>query len=271
MAINCAALPEALLESELFGFKAGAFTGAERDKKGLIEEAEGGTLFLDEVTELPLLLQAKLLRVIQEKELMRVGENITRKVDFRVLSASHKKLSEEVRAGKFREDLFFRLCEMELELPALRERKEDIPLLAKEFIQRFCDADQVDKPPKLTKELLQAFLNYDWPGNVREFESFIKVALALRSGALLQLKDLPESYLQRLGQKRSAKKSLEKVPEPSQNFQKPDRLNPNHCMPEARNHNLSELSPARLFLNNGKPIFPHQKFADKQAPSCNES
>lgn len=260
VAINCAALPEALLESELFGFKVGAFTGAQRDKKGLIEEAEGGTLFLDEISELPLLLQAKLLRVIQEKELIRVGENIPRKVNFRVLSASHKKLSGEVETGKFREDLFYRVCEMEIEIPALRERKEDIPLLAEEFIRRSFAEEKSEKAPRLSKELMQAFMNYDWPGNVRELESFVKVALALQSGKHLQLKDLPQSYLQRLEQNKKSVRRENLAPLSEMASLVPSK--------ELFNPSLNWVQMEELFIAKALLHYQEEVAATAQALSC---
>ncbi|MFO1463437.1 MAG: sigma 54-interacting transcriptional regulator [bacterium] len=198
VAVNCAALPAALVEAELFGYRAGAFTGANRDKAGLIEAAEGGTLFLDEIAELELPLQAKLLRVLQEKELTRLGETRPRAVQFRLLSASHRNLRGQVEAGKFREDLYFRVAELELDLPPLRERPEDIPLLAERFVQQFLQEHGESVKVGLGREFLKALLDYEWPGNVRELENLIRVATALRRGTHLSLEGLPESWRQRL-------------------------------------------------------------------------
>lgn len=198
IALNCAALPANLVEAELFGYKAGAFTGANRDKAGLIEAAEGGTLFLDEIAELDLPLQAKLLRVLQEKELTRLGETRPRVVKFRLLSASHRDLRERVTAGQFREDLYYRVAELELRLPPLRERKEDIPLLAENFIRRFLEEQGESEKVTVGRDLLKDLLDYDWPGNVRELENLMRVATALRRGAVLHRQDLPATWQEKL-------------------------------------------------------------------------
>jgi len=198
IAVNCAALPANLIESELFGFKAGAFTGAMRDRKGLIREAEGGTLFLDEIAELELPLQAKLLRVLQEKEVTPLGETRPIPVNFRLLSASHRRLKEQADAGKFREDLFYRVSEVELYLPPLRERKEDVPLLAETFIKNFLE-EQGDKgKARLGQDFLKTLIDYPWPGNIRELENVIRVATALRQGAVIGLKDIPQTLQMQL-------------------------------------------------------------------------
>ncbi len=198
VAVNCAAFPAALIESELFGYRAGAFTGAVRDKPGLIESAEGGTLFLDEIAELELSLQAKLLRVLQEREIVRIGETKPRPVRFRLLSASHRKLEEQVRVGRFREDLFYRVAELELDLPPLRERPEDIAPLAERFIVQYLEEHREKEKVKLGRDLLGALLEYPWPGNVRELENLIRAATALRRGPQLRLQDLPASWRERL-------------------------------------------------------------------------
>jgi len=198
VAVNCAALPAALIEAELFGYRAGAFTGANRDKAGLIESAQGGTLFLDEIAELDLALQAKLLRVLQEKELTRLGETRPKSVKFRLLSASHRQLRDQVEAGKFREDLYFRVAELELNLPPLRERREDISLLSELFIRNYLKEHGESAKVSLGRDLHKAMLDYDWPGNVRELENLIRVATALRRGSSLRLEDLPETWRQRL-------------------------------------------------------------------------
>lgn len=174
VAVNCGAIPAELFESELFGHKRGAFTGADRDREGLVETANGGTLFLDEVSELPLQHQVKLLRVLQEREVRRVGEDRSRKVDFRVLAACNKDLLEEVRNGRFREDLFYRLRVFHIELPPLRARFEDIPLLVESFVEKHA-ATKLEVDP----EVLTLMSNYEWPGNIRELENEVKRALAL--------------------------------------------------------------------------------------------
>ena len=189
VAINCGAIPENLIESELFGHKKGAFTDASSDKRGLFEEAEGGTLFLDEIADLPLPLQVKLLRVLQEGTFRRLGETHDRKADVRVVTASAKDISKEVKAGHFREDLFFRLNVLSVTIPPLRQRREDIPLLVDHFIARFNERlgtsiQAVD--PKA----MQILTDYSWPGNVRELEHAIERAMVLCEATVLTANDL---------------------------------------------------------------------------------
>ncbi|HOP07960.1 MAG TPA: sigma 54-interacting transcriptional regulator [candidate division Zixibacteria bacterium] len=166
ISVNCAALPESLLESELFGYKRGAFTGADRDKAGLFEEADGGTFFLDEIADMPLSIQAKVLRILEEKEVVRLGETIPRKVDVRIVSATNKDLRIMMDSGQFRQDLYYRLSAMSFRLPPLRERKEDIPLLINHFLE--------GTGKRVGGEVLRMLMAYDWPGNVRELENEIK-------------------------------------------------------------------------------------------------
>jgi Nif-specific regulatory protein len=167
---NCSAIPESLLESELFGHKKGAFTGADADKKGLFEIADGGTVFLDEIGEMAATLQAKLLRVLQEGEIRSVGATKPRIVDVRVVSATHRNLEEEVRQGRFREDLYYRLKVFPIHIPPLRERKEDIPLLAQHFLDRY--SREMNKPvPGFSQQAMDLLLSYRWPGNIRELEN----------------------------------------------------------------------------------------------------
>jgi two-component system response regulator AtoC len=194
VAVNCGAIPESLLESELFGHVRGAFTDAVVDKAGLFEQADGGTLFLDEVGEMPLSLQVKLLRVLQDEEVKRVGGSSTRRVDVRVVSASARQLEDEVRAGRFREDLYFRLNVFVIALPPLRERLEDVPLLAEHFLAKFARAfgRQVSG---CTPEALQALVNYPWPGNVRELENVVERGVILCDGTLLDMDCLPERVI----------------------------------------------------------------------------
>lgn len=173
LAINCGALSESLLESQLFGYVKGAFTGADRDKKGLFEETDGGTLFLDEVGEMSLSLQTKLLRVLQEGVITPVGGTEERKVDVRIVAATHRDLEKMIADGSFREDLYFRLKVLQLDVPSLRERTEDLPLLARHFLSRSCNSQK--KPGKVfTEEALLLFEAYAWPGNIRELENEIE-------------------------------------------------------------------------------------------------
>jgi len=191
VAINCAALPESLLESELFGFRRGAFTGAKEDRQGLLEAANGGTLFLDEVGNLPMEVQKKLLRFLQEREFLRIGDATPRKVDVRILSATNTDLKAATRSGSFREDLYYRLNAVNVHLPPLRERAADIPLLAAHFIRRqnakFCTAVKGFSP-----EALAAAAAYSWPGNVRELRNAVEGSLALESGDLIGLEVLSQ-------------------------------------------------------------------------------
>ena len=189
IAVNCGALTETLLEAELFGHTRGSFTGAVADKKGLFEEAEGGTIFLDEVGETSPALQVKLLRALQEGEIRRVGAGKTTKIDVRVIAATNRDLESEVSAGRFREDLFFRLSVITLHVPALRERREDIPLLAHHFLRRTCA--ETGKTVTLSEAALQVLLGYDWNGNVRELENSIEHAVLHSRGQIIAESDLP--------------------------------------------------------------------------------
>lgn len=192
IAINCSAIPENLLESELFGYVKGAFTGANKDKKGLFEEATGGTLFLDEVGDLPLALQVKLLRAIQEEEIRRVGATNPIKIDVRLIAATLKNLGDEIKRGSFREDLYYRLNVLPIHLPPLRERKEDIPLLVETFLKKF--AKEMDKKTdRISPEASQFLNDYSWPGNVRELENTIERAMVLETSTELQVSSLPDS------------------------------------------------------------------------------
>ncbi|MEZ5989842.1 MAG: sigma 54-interacting transcriptional regulator [Planctomycetota bacterium] len=187
--VNCAALPESLAESILFGHRRGSFTGADRDARGLVRESSGGTLFLDEVAELPPPLQAKLLRVLQEREVRGLGEDATEPVDLRVVAATHRDLRAEVAAGRFREDLLFRLAGVELRLPPLRERREDLPLLARFFVDLWAERDGL--PPRPLAAAAEARLReHGWPGNVRELGQVLRAALLLGRGPEIEAGDL---------------------------------------------------------------------------------
>ena len=185
--INCAALPENLLESELFGHVKGAFTGASKDRIGRFEEANGGTIFLDEIAEITPALQAKLLRVLQQKEFERVGENVTRKINLRIVAATNRNLEEAIKEGTFREDLFYRLNAVRIQLPPLRERPEDISLLISHFIGKICG----DKEISISPEALKALKLYRWSGNVRELENMMERAVLLAQNGVIELNDLP--------------------------------------------------------------------------------
>ena len=195
ISINCGALTETLLESELFGHEKGAFTGAVSMKKGRFELADGGTLFLDEVSEMSPALQVKLLRVLQEMEFERVGGTRTIDVDVRILSASNKDLKDDVATGRFREDLYYRLNVIHIEVPSLRERGEDIRLLVKHFINKYLGDDR-DEKPNLSPEAWKILFNHNWPGNIRELENVIERAVVLNSGDLITPDDLPGYLLE---------------------------------------------------------------------------
>jgi len=190
VAINCSAFASGLLESELFGHARGAFTGADRERKGLFAAADGGTLFLDEIGELPLELQPKLLRVLQEGELRRVGETNPVKVNVRILTATARNLQDEIDAGRFRDDLYYRLAVVEIVIPPLRERQEDIPLLARHFIERIAKRE-LRPAPVLSPDALTLLSDYAWPGNVRELENFIEKTMIFCRGPEIDLSCLP--------------------------------------------------------------------------------
>jgi transcriptional regulator with PAS, ATPase and Fis domain len=192
--VNCGALPEALLESELFGHAKGAFTGAVRDKPGRFEVADGGTLFLDEVGDLPLPLQVKLLRVLQERSFERLGENRTRTVDVRVLAATHVDLERAVEQRRFRDDLYYRLRVVPIEIPALRHRREDLELLIRHFLRRIGRART--RALRLSPKAMRVMLSYEWPGNVRELMNAIEYATAVCDGQTIHDQDLPDSLTQ---------------------------------------------------------------------------
>ena len=188
--INCGAIPENLLESELFGHEKGSFTGAIARRAGRFEQADGGTLFLDEIGDMPLSIQVKLLRVLQDGSFSRVGANETLTTDVRIVAATHKNLSEEVAAGRFREDLYYRLNVVEIKIPALRERLEDIPLLAEYFLQRITKKNGMARI-RISAEATATLQSHNWPGNVRELENTIARACALASSSILLPADIP--------------------------------------------------------------------------------
>jgi DNA-binding NtrC family response regulator len=191
MPVDCSALVPSLIESELFGYVKGAFTGAQHNKRGLLETAEEGTLFLDEIGDMPVDLQAKLLRALQEHEIKPVGSTARVPMRARIIAATNRDLETSIRNGTFRQDLYFRLNVVQIKIPPLRERKTDIPLLVNAFLEKFADPEL--PPRRLTEEALRCLMAYDWPGNVRELENAVERAVALGSGPNLQLNDLPSS------------------------------------------------------------------------------
>jgi transcriptional regulator with PAS, ATPase and Fis domain len=188
--IDCGALPPSLIESELFGHERGAFTGAVRDREGMFERARGGTVFLDEIGELPLELQSKLLRVLDRRVVRRVGGNLERKVDVRLVAATNRDLAEEVRCGRFRQDLYYRLNVFSINIPPLRERRDDIPVLAQYFLDKF-NASMNKSIHKISEEAMDFLTKYEWPGNVRELENAIERALVVGKTDSILLEDLP--------------------------------------------------------------------------------
>lgn len=188
--LNCAALNESLLESELFGHEKGAFTGADKRREGRFVEADGGTLFLDEIGDISPMMQVRLLRAIQEREVQRVGSNQIISVDVRLIAATHRDLAAEVNAGRFRQDLYYRLNVVAIEVPSLRQRREDIPLLAGHFLQRFAERNR--KAVKgFTPQAMDLLIHYDWPGNIRELENAVERAVVLLTGEYISERELP--------------------------------------------------------------------------------
>jgi transcriptional regulator with PAS, ATPase and Fis domain len=188
--LNCAAFPQAMIEGELFGYVKGAFTGATSDFPGMIAEADGGTLFLDEISEMPTELQTRFLRVLQEREYRSLGSTKTRKADFRVIAATNRPVQQAMAENRLRSDLYYRINTFQIELPPLRERKEDIPPLVASFVRRF--SQQLGKPePSIAPEAFQKLLDYGWPGNVRELQNAIEYAVVLARQSQITVKELP--------------------------------------------------------------------------------
>jgi transcriptional regulator with PAS, ATPase and Fis domain len=179
--VSCAALPETLLENELFGHKRGAYTGADKDESGLFEEAEGGTLYMDEIAEIPMSTQVKLLRAIEEKEIVRLGETTPRKINVRIISSTSRDLKKSIQDSTFRQDLYYRLNTFHIKIPPLKQRKEDIPLLVRHFLKEY-GIKVGDLKDFTTKEVVKKFLEYSWPGNVRELENELKRMVVLSQG-----------------------------------------------------------------------------------------
>lgn len=200
VAINCSAIPESLFESEMFGYESGAFTGAlTKGKIGKIEIANGGTLFLDEIGDMPLHMQAKLLRVLQEKQLMRVGGNKSISLDVRIISATHRNLEDMVKIGTFREDLYYRLNVVNIKLPSLSERIEDLPIFVKLFMEEFCRENHI-KVPNISPEILNKLMNYSWPGNIRELKNMVEHLVVFSKNEKVQNETLPDYINCRDGQ-----------------------------------------------------------------------
>ena len=197
VSVNCGAIPEGIIESELFGHKKGSFTGAVETRKGYFEIADNGTLFLDEIGELPLTTQVKLLRALETKEFMKIGAETVTKVDVRIIAATNKDLQKEVDTKRFREDLYFRLKAVTLTIPPLRKRRTDIAELAKHFIKGYCEANKISEP-EITQGALEVLKNYNWPGNIRELKNTVETALALNRGKSLSeemFSDLTTDYV----------------------------------------------------------------------------
>ena len=190
--VNCAAIPETLLEAELFGYRKGSFTDAIRDKKGRFEDAHGGTLFLDEIGDMTLALQAKMLRVLQQKEFTKIGDERPIRVDVRIIAATNKNLADEIRAGRFREDLFYRINVINIKVPSLTERREDIPLLVAHFLRRF-NFEMGRNIQGLSDEAMQQLLSHSWPGNVRELENVLERAIILTKGHTIEADTIRKS------------------------------------------------------------------------------
>ena len=211
VAVNCAALTESLLESELFGHEKGAFTGADKRRDGRFLQADGGTLFLDEIGEISLLMQVKLLRAIQQREIQRVGGDATLKVDVRIVAATNRNLLDEVAAGRFREDLYYRLNVVSIQVPSLQERSEDIPLLAEHFLKVFGERNRKDVKG-FTPKAMDMLIKYPWPGNVRELENAVERAVVLLFGSYVSERELPLAVTQAYEQEDDAEPSALSVP-----------------------------------------------------------
>ncbi len=195
--VDCAGLVPTLIESELFGYVKGAFTGAQHGRTGLLETGNGGTVFLDEIGDLPVDLQAKLLRALQEREIRPVGATDRVRIDVRIIAATNRDLESAIRTGAFRQDLYFRLNVVQVKLPPLRERKSDIPLLVNSFLEKFSDAQRPIRT--ISEDAMRRLMAYDWPGNVRELENAVERAVALGSGPILHMGDLPSNVQQSCG------------------------------------------------------------------------
>ncbi|MCE5193985.1 MAG: sigma-54 dependent transcriptional regulator [Nitrospiraceae bacterium] len=246
--VNCSAIPHELLESELFGHEKGAFTGAFTTKKGKFEIADGGTVFLDEIGDISFSLQVKLLRFLQERTFERVGGNKTIKVDVRIIAATNKNLEEEVMAGRFRDDLFYRLNVIPVILPSVKERKEDIPLLCNYFINKYC---QKRKIPilEISSEAMAALTNYSWPGNVREIENLIERLVVLKNDDIIVLSDLPQKIAGTSSHGSIEKPHYNHIPEKDIDFEKCIQDYEKHLITHALKSEKGNKSQAAKLLN----------------------
>ena len=248
--INCSALPENLLESELFGHRRGAFTGAISDKKGLFQEADGGTIFLDEVGSMSPMLQSRLLRVLQEREVRRVGDNTPIYVNVRVLAAANEALEKKIKEGTFREDLYYRLNVIPILLPGLRERRDDVPLLVVHFLRNKV-APRNNHPFQITQQAMETLCAYDWPGNVRELENAIERAATLCEAETIQLRDLPPSIVAAVKQKQPLPETLDaaQLPTVPASALYPLRDQPSEAGSGAQNSaDNADLLPIKTFM-----------------------
>ena len=239
LALNCAAIPENLLESELFGHEKGAFTGAERKRIGKFEQVNGGTLFLDEIGDMPLALQSKILRVLQEQTFERVGGNETVRTDVRVIAATHRDLKARAAAGTFRSDLYYRLGVFTIQLPALRERGDDLAMLVKHYVRRF-NHDLKRQVREVSEEALHLLQDYSWPGNIRELQSVLKQALLQTQGPVLIPAFLPESLGSGTGEVQLAPQDVTPIPA-SETLPTPENLNLESFIRERLNPEASDL------------------------------
>ncbi len=265
--VNCSALPENLLESELFGHRKGSFTGAINDKTGLFQEADGGTIFLDEVGSMSSLLQSRLLRVLQEKEVRRVGDNTPVYVDVRVLAATNEPLEEKIKAGEFREDLYYRLNVISIPLPSLRERRDDIPLLISHFLKEKLNP-RTGQPYNVTRHAMDVLSAYDWPGNVRELENAIERACALCEDDTVRVRDLPPALQAKALEVVSDDTVMLKTPDATEQPEEspsPERVDQKSIYP-LENGESRTIRPkdAAGGVSTSKPLGPLKNFIKEQ-------
>jgi DNA-binding NtrC family response regulator len=246
VAVNCAAIPRELLESELFGYERGAFTGAVSRRIGRFDEASGGTLFLDEIGELELSVQAKLLRVLQEREIERLGSNRKIKVHFRLISSTNRDLGREVKAGNFRKDLLYRINVIQINVPLLKERQDDIPLLVSEYVNEFCIREK--KVLTLSDEVMGIFQDYHWPGNVRQLRNVMERAVVLSKGDIITPRELPEEFI-----------SLKKREEPLHSLKTLSELESEAVRNALRVCNGNKSKAARLLGISRKALYKRLK------------